>query len=64
MKNKASYWIERLDLQPHPEGGYYREIFRSDAEVYRENESELRRACTSIYYLLEGMISPASSLKV
>ncbi|QNK63501.1 cupin domain-containing protein [Pedobacter sp. PAMC26386] len=54
MKNKASYWIDRLDLQSHPEGGYYREIFRSHAEVNRDNESELRRACTSIYYLLEG----------
>jgi len=54
MKNKASYWIDRLDLQPHPEGGYYREIFRSHAVVRRHNESELRNACTSIYYLLEG----------
>ncbi|MGY0035818.1 cupin domain-containing protein [Pedobacter sp. NJ-S-72] len=54
MKNKAGYWIDRLDLQPHPEGGYYKEMFRSHVEVYRDNGIELRRACTSIYYLLEG----------
>lgn len=53
MKNKASYWIDRLGLQPHPEGGHYKEIFRSHTEVYRHNESELKNACTSIYYLLE-----------
>lgn len=54
MKNKASYWIDRLELQPHPEGGYYKEVFRSQSNVHRDNESELRSACTSIYYLLEG----------
>ncbi|RAJ31042.1 cupin domain-containing protein [Pedobacter cryoconitis] len=53
MKN-ASYWIDRLDLQPHPEGGYYKETFRSQSGVYRNNESKLKSACTSIYYLLEG----------
>jgi hypothetical protein len=50
----ASYWIEHLKLQPHPEGGYYQEIFRSEQEVVRHNSNVVRQACTSIYYLLEG----------
>lgn len=47
-------WISRLNLQPHPEGGYYREIFRSENAVTRPGAIETRSACTSIYYLLEG----------
>jgi len=50
----AQYWINKLNLQPHPEGGYYREVFRSEIDVSRANESNLKPACTSIYYLLEG----------
>lgn len=50
----AEHWIKQLELNPHPEGGYYREIFRSDHKVIRENERKQTDACTSIYYLLEG----------
>ena len=50
----ASQWIKHLNLQPHPEGGYYREVFRSENEVVRSNGVDKKRACTSIYYLLEG----------
>ena len=38
--------IRLLDLQPHPEGGHYRETFR-DAP-----QSDGRAACTAIYFLL------------
>lgn len=50
----AAYWINHLGLQPHPEGGYYREVYRSGKQVTREGETEIKQACTSIYYLLEG----------
>ena len=50
INQNADYWIKKLDLQPHPEGGYYKEMFRSRNEIYRE--SEIRKACTSIYYLI------------
>jgi predicted cupin superfamily sugar epimerase len=50
----AAYWIEYLKLQPHPEGGWYREIFRSLKPVLRPGGSEVKQACTSIYYLLEN----------
>lgn len=50
----AQYWIDHLSLQPHPEGGFYKEVFRSNQQVNRSGESALLQACTSIYYLLEG----------
>jgi uncharacterized protein len=50
----AAYWIQHLNLQPHPEGGYYKEVFRSKQRVFRKGADELKQACTSIYYLLEG----------
>jgi predicted cupin superfamily sugar epimerase len=50
----ASYWIDHLQLQPHPEGGYYKEVFRSELEVTKPSSSIIKQACTSIYYLLEG----------
>lgn len=44
--------VERLGLQPHPEGGFYRETFRAPAP------DGGRAASTSIYYLLrEGDVS-------
>jgi predicted cupin superfamily sugar epimerase len=49
-----THWIKHLNLQPHPEGGWYREVFRSDKQVTRLNEQAAKQACTSIYYLLEN----------
>jgi predicted cupin superfamily sugar epimerase len=43
--------IEKLDLQPHPEGGWYREIYRSPERV--QTTRGARSAVTTIYYLLE-----------
>ena len=50
----AAYWIEHLNLRRHPEGGYYKEIFRSQQRVMRVGARKVRQALTSIYYLLEG----------
>lgn len=48
--------ITRLALQPHPEGGWYREIYRSPTRV--ETSRGSRSALTTIYYLLEqGQLS-------
>jgi len=41
--------VRRLELAPHPEGGYYRETFRDSASV-----AEGRAASTAIYYLLRA----------
>jgi len=49
----TSHWIKHLNLQPHPEGGWYREVFRSVNQVTRLDVAAAKQACTSIYYLLE-----------
>ncbi len=54
----AQYWIDRLQLLPHPEGGFYKEIYRSGETIgaaglpgrYRSP----RCLFTSIYYLLRS----------
>ncbi|QEC77528.1 cupin domain-containing protein [Mucilaginibacter ginsenosidivorax] len=54
MENNAAYWINKLNLMPHPEGGFYKEVFRSEIEVKAAYSNKLKQAITSIYYLLEG----------
>ena len=44
--------ITNLDLRPHPDGGYYREVYRSRASVKPSDGRELRPALTTIYFLL------------
>ncbi len=44
--------IAELELQPHPEGGYYREIFRSASQVQPGDRRAERSALTAIYFLL------------
>lgn len=57
MKN-ADYWIEKLRLTPHPEGGYYKEVYRSDELINIQNDfpryNGKRCFSTSIYFLLKG----------
>ena len=52
MKARAAELIERLGLQPHPEGGFYREIFRSSSVVAPADGRGERAALTTIYFLL------------
>ena len=51
MPTKASELISRLGLEPHPEGGWYREIHRSTMMI--QTPRGPRSALTSIYFLLE-----------
>ena len=54
---KAEFWIENLRLEPHPEGGFYREIWRSVGSYPFDESSNFKGArswATSIYYLLRG----------
>lgn len=58
MHSQVQQLIETLSLQPHPEGGYYKEVYRSGLQVYSETVGELRPAATDIYFLLPaGQIS-------
>ncbi|MCZ7603441.1 MAG: cupin domain-containing protein [Melioribacteraceae bacterium] len=54
----ASTLVEKLELQRHPEGGYFKEVYRSDefikVEGLPERYSSERCFSTSIYYMLEG----------
>lgn len=60
--NKAEYYIKRLNLQPHPEGGFFSEIFRSQEIIPEQNLPERfdipHCFSTYIYFLLKsGQIS-------
>lgn len=44
--------ISALGLQPHPEGGYFKEVFRSSRKVQTDGQGVERTAATSIYFLL------------
>jgi uncharacterized protein len=52
MHSRAQFLITRLQLQPHPEGGFYREIHRSPQRVQPQDARPLRSALTTIYFLL------------
>jgi predicted cupin superfamily sugar epimerase len=58
MHEKAKYYIDRLKLLQHPEGGYYREIYRSgefiDIKGLPKRYTNKRVFSTSIYFLLDG----------
>ena len=50
------YWINHLQLQSHPEGGYFRQMYQSDetltAKTLPERYAGERTCSTSIYFLL------------
>jgi predicted cupin superfamily sugar epimerase len=49
----AKDYIQHLQLIPHPEGGYYKETYRSPLQVSVEGFDDERSISTSIYFLLE-----------
>jgi uncharacterized protein len=58
MHPRAAQLITELKLEPHPEGGYYREIFRSADLVTPADDRGPRAALTTIYFLLPaGIVS-------
>ena len=44
--------VRELGLAPHPEGGWYREVFRSEVRVACDLPVPVRSASTAIYFLL------------
>jgi uncharacterized protein len=61
----ANYWIDKLQLSEHPEGGYYKETYRADITVESQRETKKkqqdnqsknkpRSISSTIYYLLKG----------
>lgn len=57
MFESAEFYIQHLNLLPHPEGGYYREVYRSEvclpALALPKGFTGMRQICTSIYFLIE-----------
>jgi len=54
MTPRAAELIETLRLEPHPEGGHYREIYRSAQSVDPADDRTARAALTVIYFLLNA----------
>jgi predicted cupin superfamily sugar epimerase len=58
MHPRAEQLIHTLALTPHPEGGWYRQVFKSEERVTRHADDAQRSALTTIYFLLvEGTYS-------
>ena len=58
MKQSASYYIDKLNLRSHPEGGYFAETYRSDELIdsiaLPKRFGGNRSFSTAIYFLLDG----------
>ncbi len=58
MNKDGQYWINHLDLSPHPEGGYFRATYKSDLTIVQNalpsSFQGARSASTAIYFLLGG----------
>ena len=54
----ASYWIEKYNMQSHPEGGYFAETYRSSETIAQnalpDRFTGNRSLSTAIYFLLES----------
>lgn len=51
-------FVEKLNLEEHPEGGFFKEVYRSDETIKKvhlpHRYTDERNFSTSIYYLLQG----------
>lgn len=58
MTFDAEYFIKNLNLQKHPEGGYFRETYRSEDKISSSDRDVSfpgnRNYSTAIYFLLKG----------
>tara|TARA_B100000683_G_C12418734_1_gene526887 strand:- start:34 stop:537 length:504 start_codon:yes stop_codon:yes gene_type:complete len=58
MIERIKQIIDKLELYPHPEGGFYREVYRSEglikADCLEPDMSDERNYSTCIYYLLSS----------
>ena len=68
MEKTALYWIEKLSLSEHPEGGFFAPVYRSSERIEKlclpDRFPGDRALVSSIYYLLaQGQISALHRLK-
>lgn len=55
----AKYWIEKLRLEPHPEGGYFRQTYKSELLV-EPQASESSHSAESYVFEARGSFSVGS----
>jgi uncharacterized protein len=57
MNKDAAYWIRKLQLEAHPEGGYFRQTYKAELQLPKAalpaGFAGSRAASTAIYFLLE-----------
>ncbi len=57
MKRTGDYWKHELGLEKHPEGGWFKEVYRSSESFAKsglpDRFDSQRAMATSIYFLLE-----------
>nr|CAG8435640.1 13593_t:CDS:1 [Entrophospora candida]CAG8563410.1 2001_t:CDS:1 [Entrophospora candida] len=54
-KTSASYFIKKLHLEPHPEGGYYSQIYQDKSVIKKVGLSDKfdgNRSCSTVIYFL------------
>lgn len=58
LTHAADFWIQKLYLQPHPEGGYFSETYRSNEYIAQDHlparYTGNRSFSTGIYFLVKG----------
>lgn len=54
MHKEAARLVKKLELEKHPEGGYFRQTYRSDTTVNVKGYGCPRNISTAIYYMLVG----------
>ncbi|SFU10569.1 hypothetical protein SAMN04489724_4018 [Algoriphagus locisalis] len=50
VEQRIAFLVEKLQLTPHPEGGFYSETYRSEISI--ETDPGNRNLTTAIYFLL------------
>ncbi|MBX2807053.1 MAG: cupin domain-containing protein [Cellvibrionaceae bacterium] len=54
MNKTADYWVKRLQLAEHPEGGCFKRTYSAEHTEHFPSHEATRPTCTAIYYLLES----------
>ena len=54
MNKEAARWVKRLELEKHPEGGYFKQTYSADLMINVKGYDGPRHSSTAIYYLLDG----------
>ena len=54
MNKEAARLVKKLGLEKHPEGGYFKQTYRSDTVVDFEGHDRPQSISSAIYYMLVG----------